>query len=95
MSMGNSSEVIEEIDDDSKISARESMEGSKDDDCMEYLALHSTATQAPSPCLLRTWYLRTSLTRVLVEDKLGPRRHLVHQYGQGELVRLFQECQEL
>ena len=55
MSMGNSSEVIEEIDDDSRISARESMEGSKEDDCMEYLALHSTATQAPSPCLLCTW----------------------------------------
>ena len=36
-----------------------------------------------------------SLTRVLVEDKPGARRHLVHQHGQGELVRLVQECQEL
>jgi hypothetical protein len=42
--------IIEEIDDDSKISARESTEGIKEDDCMEYLALHSTVTQAPSPC---------------------------------------------
>ena len=36
-----------------------------------------------------------SLTGVLVEDKPGARRHLVHQHGQGELVRLVQECQEL
>ena len=54
MSMGNSSEAIEEINDDSRIPARERIEGSKEDDHMEYLALHSTATQAPSPCLLCT-----------------------------------------
>lgn len=39
--------------------------------------------------------ITNSLTGVLVEDKPGARRHLVHQHGQGELVRLVQECQEL
>ena len=38
--------------------------------------------------------ITSSLTGVLVEDKPGARRHLVHQHGQ-ELVRLVQECQEL
>ena len=112
MSMGNSSEVIEEIDDDSKISARESMEGNKEDDCTEtsstwhFLQLQHKLHHLVSCVLVKHLHheaadlplmdpITDSLTGVLVEDKPGARRHLVHQHGQGELVRLVQECQEL